>query len=39
METSHSGLSVPRSLNLYAVWLWSLHLFPSAAEGGFSDDG
>ena len=39
-ETSCLWLSVPRSLTLCInnVWLWSLCLFLSAAEGSFSGD-
>jgi hypothetical protein len=40
METSHLGLTVPRSLTLWSLpSCGSLYLFPSAAGGGFSDDG
>lgn len=40
METSHLGPSVPRSLTLCIMaGCGSLHLFPTAAGGRFSDDG
>lgn len=37
METSHLGLSVPRSLSHSVSGYESLHLFPSPAEGSIVD--
>lgn len=40
METSHLGLCVLRSPNLYVLFdMGFLYLFLSVAGGGFSDDG
>jgi hypothetical protein len=40
IETSHLGLSVPRSFTFCVTsGCGSLHLFPSAAGGSFSEDG